>query len=125
MIPTRNIGILCAFWCFFSTIYIVAAEFAKPPKSKGEVLVFPSGKMPNQLGKKGAKDIELQPPLRDVSAEKQQDSSSNVHVGLATDTAVFHWEDLCYDIQVKKENHRILDYVDGWVKPGTATALMV
>jgi hypothetical protein len=81
--------------------------------------------MPNQPGKKGAKDIELQSPLRDVNVEKQQDSSLNVGVGLATDTAVFHWEDLCYDIQVKKENRRILDHVDGWVKPGTATALMV
>ncbi|CAG9988090.1 unnamed protein product, partial [Clonostachys byssicola] len=120
----RNIGILCAFWCFFSAIYILAAEFAKPPKSKGEILVFPSGKMPNQPDKKGAKDIELQAPRRDVSVEKQQDSSSNVGVGLATDTAVFHWEDLCYDIQVKKENRRILDHVDGWVKPGTSTALM-
>lgn len=81
--------------------------------------------MPNQLGKKGAKDIELQPPSRDVSLEKQRDSPSNPGIGLATDTAVFHWENLCYDIQVKKENRCILDHVDGWVKPGTATALMV
>ncbi|KAH7165897.1 ABC-2 type transporter-domain-containing protein [Dactylonectria macrodidyma] len=39
-------------------------------------------------------------------------------------TAVFHWKDLCYDIMIKSENRRILDHVDGWVKPGTLTALM-
>ena len=28
------------------------------------------------------------------------------------------------DIKIKSENRRILDRVDGWVKPGTLTALM-
>lgn len=40
-------------------------------------------------------------------------------------TAIFHWEDVCYDIKIKGEPRRILDHVDGWVKPGTLTALMV
>ena len=39
-------------------------------------------------------------------------------------TAVFSWKDVCYDIKIKKEERRILDHVDGWVKPGTLTALM-
>lgn len=39
-------------------------------------------------------------------------------------TAVFHWQDICYDIKIKGEARRILDHVDGWVKPGTLTALM-
>jgi len=40
-------------------------------------------------------------------------------------TAIFHWEDVCYDIKIKSETRQILDRVDGWVKPGTLTALMV
>ncbi|GKT90617.1 ABC-2 type transporter [Colletotrichum tofieldiae] len=32
--------------------------------------------------------------------------------------------DICYDIKIKDEPRRILDHVDGWVKPGTLTALM-
>ncbi|EHL02570.1 putative ABC transporter CDR4 [Glarea lozoyensis 74030] len=39
-------------------------------------------------------------------------------------TSVFHWRDICYDIKIKKENRRILNHVDGWVKPGSLTALM-
>lgn len=31
---------------------------------------------------------------------------------------------MCYDIKIKSETRRILDHVDGWVKPGTLTALM-
>jgi ABC-type multidrug transport system ATPase subunit len=39
-------------------------------------------------------------------------------------TSIFHWRDICYDINIKKESRRILNRVDGWVKPGTLTALM-
>ena len=38
--------------------------------------------------------------------------------------AIFHWRDLCYDVPVKGGERRILNNVDGWVKPGTLTALM-
>jgi ABC-type multidrug transport system ATPase subunit len=31
---------------------------------------------------------------------------------------------VCYDIKIKKKTRRLLDQVDGWVKPGTLTALM-
>jgi len=31
---------------------------------------------------------------------------------------------VCYDIKIKSETRRILDHVDGWVKPGTLTGLM-
>ena len=33
-------------------------------------------------------------------------------------------EDVCYDIKIKGQERRILSNVDGWVKPGTLTALM-
>lgn len=39
-------------------------------------------------------------------------------------TSIFQWEDVVYDIKIKGEERRILDHVDGWVKPGTLTALM-
>ncbi|EEB88372.1 hypothetical protein MPER_13827, partial [Moniliophthora perniciosa FA553] len=39
-------------------------------------------------------------------------------------TAVYHWEDVCFDVTIKGEARRILDHVDGWVEPGKLTALM-
>ncbi|KAK9250566.1 ABC-2 type transporter-domain-containing protein [Lipomyces tetrasporus] len=122
----RNVGILFGFLLFFFVLYILAAEYAKPPKSKGEVLVFSSGKLPHQPGKPGAEDVELQlHPRGDmiVPEENARDSHSSGS-GLDTSRAVFCWEDLCYDISIKGNDRRILDHVDGWVKPGTSTALM-
>ncbi|THU83329.1 hypothetical protein K435DRAFT_765907 [Dendrothele bispora CBS 962.96] len=43
---------------------------------------------------------------------------------LGKQTSIFHWEDLCYDIKIKGEPRKLLDHVDGWVEPGTLTALM-
>lgn len=37
---------------------------------------------------------------------------------------IFHWRDVCYDVQIGPETRRLLNHVDGWVKPGTLTALM-
>ncbi|KPM39725.1 ATP-binding cassette transporter CGR1 [Neonectria ditissima] len=117
----RNIGILCLFLVAFFCTYLVSAEFAKPPKSKGEVLVFRKGKMPPNRKRKSDLDVEAQ-GARPVVAEKAEGTQGQS--GLSTGASVFHWEDLCYDIQIKGNNRRILDHVDGWVKPGVSTALM-
>ena len=45
--------------------------------------------------------------------------------GIHRQTKTFHWKDVCYDIKIKGNPRRLLDRVDGWVKPGTLTALMV
>ena len=117
----RNIGIIFAFMFFLMAVYISAAEFISAKKSKGEVLIYPRGKIPAEFKKsKGAGDIENM-------------SDGKTHGGTAADradgliqrqTAVFSWKDVCYDIKIKGEPRRILDHVDGWVKPGTMTALM-
>jgi ABC-type multidrug transport system permease subunit len=43
----RNVGVLCAFMVFFFATYLFAAEYAKPPRTRGEVLIFRRGKMPS------------------------------------------------------------------------------
>ena len=43
---------------------------------------------------------------------------------ISDSTATFHWRNVCYDVPVKGGTRRILENVDGWVKPGTLTALM-
>jgi hypothetical protein len=99
-----------------------AAEHAKPPRSRGEVLVFRKGRMPPTFEKTKDGDAEAQATDRPVVAEK---GTNNAPGGLAAGASVFHWEDLCYDIQIKGKDRRLLDNVDGWVKPGLSTALMV
>lgn len=101
-------------------MYMISAEYTKPPRSKGEVLVFKKGKAPAR----SARDVESQQG-HPVIAETAPSTLNQGKKGLSKGTSVFHWEDLCYDIQIKGKERRLLDHVDGWVKPGLSTALMV
>ncbi|KAJ5280660.1 hypothetical protein N7478_006032 [Penicillium angulare] len=114
----RNFGILIAFMIFFNAVYLVATEFISRDTSKAEALVFRPGHAPQYLkesldSENGAADLtklELQP--------------TNDTIRLPQQTDVFSWKGLNYDIPVKEGTRRLLDDVNGWVKPGTLTALM-
>ena len=115
----RNIGILFAFMYVLMSVYLVAAEFITEKKSKGEVLVFRYGQK-TQRNVKSAMDLEGG-GSRSIAVQKTQPDDIAI---IERQTAIFQWKDICYDIKVGKEHRRILDRVDGWVKPGTLTALM-
>lgn len=116
----RNYGILVAYIVFFLCTYLFATEMVTAKKSKGEVLVFPRGSLPRS--KKDEETGDGVSPVVDGSASVN--TGETLH-GIQRQTKTFHWSDVCYDITIKGEPRRILDHVDGWVKPGTLTALMV
>ncbi|KAK4184983.1 ZEB2-regulated ABC transporter 1 [Podospora australis] len=128
----RNVGIIIGFMIFFFGAYLVMAEFAKPPKTRGEILVFRRGH--SALGKSGSSWNEKGSPMSgsDLEAHVVRGNTTLVASkqavpaghGLTTGTSVFHWEDLTYDIKVKGGERRLLDHMDGWVKPGVSTILM-
>jgi hypothetical protein len=119
----RNFGILIALMIFGCFVYLVATEFISAKKSKGEVLLFRRGQVP-QLQK--GTDEEAKPDDRiTVDVLAQGKAAHQGPTGLHQQTGVFQWNDVTYDIKVKKEQRRLLDHVDGWIKPGTLTALMV
>ena len=107
---------MIGFMVFFMFTYLTATEYISEAKSKGEVLLFRRG----HVAKK-ASDIETN---REVSAAVSSGNGPGT-AGIQRQEAIFHWQDVCYDIKIKGESRRILDHVDGWVKPGTCTALMV
>jgi ABC-type multidrug transport system ATPase subunit len=117
----RNIGILFVFVFGLMALYLGATELVSSKKSKGEVLVFRRG---HKLIKKSKStdDLESAPTGRPVSPGKSE-NSDNIAI-IERQTAIFQWSDVCYDIKIKGQPRRILDHVDGWVKPGTLTALM-
>ncbi|KAB8269261.1 ABC-2 type transporter-domain-containing protein [Aspergillus minisclerotigenes] len=118
----RNFGILLGFLFFSLVAYIVASELVRAKPSKGEILVFPRGKIPAF-----AKKVHREGDPEDVltSEKLKVGSEQDDHVGaIVKQTSIFHWQDVCYDIKIKGQDRRILDHVDGWVKPGTLTALM-
>ncbi|OQE05807.1 hypothetical protein PENFLA_c229G02355, partial [Penicillium flavigenum] len=112
----RNLGIVIAFMIFFMFVYLIATEYITEQASKGEVLLFRRGRQP----KAQASDSETTADATYRAEENAEGTKANIQ----KQTAIFQWQDLCYDIKIKNEERRILDHVNGWVKPGTATALM-
>ncbi|KAL7928573.1 ABC-2 type transporter domain-containing protein [Trichoderma chlorosporum] len=119
----RNVGILIAFVLFNHLVYFVATDVIQAKKSKGEVLVFRRGQLLKSSAKKGDTEASLSGPVP-VVEKGANVSKEEGDANIQASTSVFHWGKVCYDIKIKGEPRRILDNVDGWVKPGTLTALM-
>lgn len=118
----RNFGILLGFLIGFMLLYFVAVELNSSTSSTAEALVFQRGHVPAHLQKNG-KDIKGDE--ESASERRMQDSSHDGEVkALPPQKDIFTWRDVVYDIEIKGEPRRLLDHVDGWVKPGTLTALM-
>ncbi|OOF95383.1 hypothetical protein ASPCADRAFT_207854 [Aspergillus carbonarius ITEM 5010] len=113
----RNLGIMFGFMIFLMCTYLLATEYISEAKSKGEVLLFRRGQTPASF-----EDVETAQQV--AAGEKSDQSSGQGTAAIQRQEAIFHWQDVCYDIKIKGEPRRILDHVDGWVKPGTCTALM-
>jgi ATP-binding cassette subfamily G (WHITE) protein 2 (PDR) len=117
----RNFGILVVFLVLFFVLHLFGIEYVSAERSKGEVLVFTRSTLKSR-SKRMAIDAETGAttalPLTILHALENE-------IEKEKRTSVFHWKDVCYDIQVKGEPQRILDHGDGWIKPGTLTALMV
>lgn len=121
----RNFGIIIAMMIFNHAIYFLASDYVTAKKSKGEILVFRRGYAPKvstivddvETATSGAVvSTVLERPMNGYGSDKSN--------GFQGSRSVFHWKDVCYDIKIKGKPRRILDHVDGWVKPGTLTALM-
>jgi hypothetical protein len=116
----RNLGVLFAFAVFGCATYLVATEFISAKRSKGEVLLFRRGQVPSFSA---SADEEAKSADRVTSQDLTRQIT--VPTAIQKQTAVFHWDGVNYDIKIKGEPRKLLDDVDGWVKPGTLTALMV
>ena len=132
----RNFGIVVAFIFIFLFTYLLATELNKGSMQKGEVALF----LRQHLGKiRKAKKKRLASADVENSNGSAADGSQNVEEmeiarsgviakedldQVYAGTDIFHWRDVCYDVQIGKETRRILNNVSGWIKPGTLTALM-
>ncbi len=119
----RNIGILVAFLVGFLLVYFAATEHITLADAAAEVLVFRKGYVPLHLKKQTQSIWDEENIPAPTAVQKVEELGNNVQaIEQREDT--FSWRDIVYDIKVKGEDHRLLDHVSGWVKPGTLTALM-
>lgn len=112
----------------FCFIHIAAAELISAQRPKGGVILF---RRHHRLKKSQAAHIEKAPSIigsrapRDPTNGNSNHSSSHVPLGIGKQCSILTWDGLSYDITIDGKAKRLLDEVDGWVKPGTLTALMV
>jgi ABC-type multidrug transport system permease subunit/energy-coupling factor transporter ATP-binding protein EcfA2 len=119
----RNIGVIFAYMFLLGVVYLVATDYITEKKPKGEILVFPRGHKALDKKKLGD-DVEASDGNERRVTVDESPTSDNLAM-IERQTAIFQWKDVSFDIKInKKEDRRILDHVDGWVKPGTLTALM-
>lgn len=116
---------------FLCTLYLLASEYVPAKKTKGEILVFRRGKL-TKYSTEGDEEAQSSSgqgssgrrAMYRVSSEKvNADPKSSTN--FETHAATFLWDELNYDVPVKKGSRRLLADVEGWIKPGTLTALMV
>ncbi|KAI0106740.1 ABC-2 type transporter-domain-containing protein [Daldinia grandis] len=131
----RNFGILVGYVVFFGVLYMLAAEYLSLDQSKGEVLVFrrnhavldtrrPQDEETGTVGILPSKKSDPLPRNEKEQGGRNPDDAPSGQSSATHRQKVFHWVDVCYDISIKGQSRRILDHVDGWIKPGTLTALM-
>ena len=108
----RNLGIIIGFWIFFLTINSLATEYLRPVEGGGDVLLFKRGHMPD---------------LKEI-AEGRVADAEELDKALARESGqreIFSWQHVDYTIPLPDGGSRkLLDNVQGYVKPGTLTALM-
>jgi ATP-binding cassette subfamily G (WHITE) protein 2 (PDR) len=122
------VSIILALIVLFCFIHIAAAEPISAQRPNGGVLLF---RRNHRLKKSQAADnekarliIDSRAP-RDPTNGNSNHSSSDVPLGIGKQCSILTWDGLSYDITIDGKAKRLLDEVDGWVKPGTLTALMV
>lgn len=86
-------------------------------KPRGDVLLFLRNKRPPKV------HVDEEFHTRPHQGTTGPRISSNAT--LIQHTSTLHWENVSYEIPLKKGKHKeVLQNIDGWVKPGTLTALM-
>ena len=116
--------IICAF-------HLLAAQYIPAQRSKGDMIRFRR----HNSKRKVFPDSENATPLtfsqesngqaRGAASRQGKIESAPKIETIKKQSSIFHWNNLSYEIKVHDGTKRLLNDIDGWVKPGTLTALMV
>ncbi|KAL1796346.1 hypothetical protein ACET3X_004886 [Alternaria dauci] len=114
----RNLGISVAFFLAFTILYATTTEFMKSSSGTSQ-MVF----------RKDSRWATAKPHDTERGAAGTSGTDEKVATGGGTPDIeggkdVFCWKHLNYDIDIKGTTRRLLSDVEGFVEPGTLTALM-
>ncbi|TVY80888.1 ZEB2-regulated ABC transporter [Lachnellula suecica] len=125
----RNFGIIVVFMIIFCVIHLLAVEYIPAQRSKGDLLLFQRGHIKEPPRRAPDRENTSRSSMfgRDSEMLFVQEAYVKRHDTAqpsSQQSSEFHWLDLSYEIRTKNGMKRLLKNIDGWVKPGTLTALM-
>lgn len=106
----RNLGIVIAFLVGFATLNTIGTEYLSPMSGGGDILLFKRGNLP---------DKEIEEEVMDVSQFNKQSTRLQ-----DDEPDIFSWQNINYTVPVANGTRQLLNNVQGYVRPGTMTALM-
>ncbi|ODV63548.1 plasma membrane ATP-binding cassette transporter [Ascoidea rubescens DSM 1968] len=115
----RNFGINIAWTVAFIILNVLFSEFMKNVEGGGDMLLYKRGHLP--------KDASEAIDGKVASREEMMVALNGPNVDLKKVIAVkdvFSWQNLNYTIPYDGATRKLLDNIQGYVKPGTMTALM-
>ncbi|KAK9472159.1 ABC-2 type transporter-domain-containing protein [Dipodascopsis tothii] len=118
----RNFGVLMAFWIFFTAVYAIATEYIRPVASGGDVLLFKRGAKSRLID--GTVESFEEKSVGITNIDELQAPVDGLETTATRSTEVFSWQHVDYVIPIKGGKRKLLDDIQGYVKPGTMTALM-
>lgn len=128
----RNFGIIIGFWIFFVALTMLGMENQKPNAGGGAVTIFKRGQAPKSVSKAMEKGSipEDEEKAGVAGTEKLADNESsgsdseNAAKGIAANESIFTYQKVNYTIPLDKGERKLLNDVQGYVRPGKLTALM-
>ena len=124
---SRNLGLIVAIMVVSCCAHVAASEYIPMQASKGEVLYFRRGHNPFIHPKKDEEAVD-EPGSELFSLEGFRNVASTEAIRPAVQispSVTLAWDDLSYEVSSKDGPKRLLHDLEGWVKPGSLTALMV
>ncbi|KAK0633924.1 ABC-2 type transporter-domain-containing protein [Immersiella caudata] len=123
----RNFGVLVAFSVLYLLVTVAATELISFVGPGAGALVFKKPRRGKKTKKAGQSDEEKGASTVDssgLSTPQRTHTQDEVLGSLERSDRIFTWEDLTYTVPTPQGPKRLLNKVNGYVKPGVLVALM-
>lgn len=123
----RNIGIIIAWWVFFTALAIFFTNRWSQVSGNTGYLVIPrekAKKAQNLLADEESQSSATSDNEKERKASSDNEKSGGIEGQLLKNTSIFTWKNLTYTVRTPSGDRVLLDNVQGFVKPGMLGALM-
>ncbi|TDZ30775.1 ABC transporter G family member 21 [Colletotrichum spinosum] len=123
----RNFGIVWAWWVLFIALTVISTSGWRSAAEGGSSLLIPreNAKTHSALrSDEEAQTTEETAAEKNKSESEKRDGDGPDNQDLVRNTSIFTWKNLTYTVKTPSGDRKLLDNVQGWVKPGMLGALM-